>query len=1009
MGLSILLDNNESSVGDEQLKACENSLQLIRIACLPLRTLPLYLLSQNDIDSKKWKRLCRLQYFTYRFPYFNTNHPILLIQALFHDWKYQLEHTQGNSNINNNDMELDSSVILQALDMDAYGEILCLLLYNNNEFINGNCISILQWLILKRHYKILRGFLARNSMMYGPKIIRLLISEQQQRIDLDLSLLQKLLWDCRYYSSQDRALLLHYIVENCKLMNHVCMAATKEDKAITAVGTTILDILYKLSFHDEKCQPLRRVLESVISYENMDLKKVHMPILNKQIKLGLIKNWNASMITALLQYGMKTVEVDGGEKFFSCSDALRCVNTLLSKNPITKNDDDDDKIIAKQQALEFIVLHPSLETILSSSKYTNEGEALSQLLLCLSTSVISYFGNTQRNISLVSSECILRSYRGSTSLKDQNLYQLLSHGNLVLSDKCDTSLLCDEGWISSLLSLNRVKATIISNVNDTNVNTNEVYDLHAIVPILYSAFYRSNSNFIHKKDDGKNNPQTFAFAMGLIQKGGLALILHTLSSNMSSLRRLAVGTLALIRRMFRCISDSSSESRFVAQLSMLIDSVQRGYIYKRRKFGTVSTSSPSEYMTPVLSCYASSFLSRASLILLKPLHVLYPSLNAYFLKSSSSLFIHNESSNKLPAFMSFFYSLDVTKDEGDANASERMFALELLLCVNDIRCYKLCCNGHVPELLLSSFVDGLHTLSSSSPFPFETLSLLLKVLQRWLKDLEHARVHLLDHLGLIAWCRSVWPLLLSPSLCQTNRKDFQSNISNVMKEFRALACIAISYVSDKAMVQSAMELLVFIVNDDDSVCSCLNLYLEAVRSLYEFCRSSSYVCCCSNRYSVSVRHLLMLVNEDFHDDNSINVLRVMALLPLKPERDASVCISVMKLVSRQHFLFSSSITNIGCEAGVDCGSADNSWAVNILEYILLWLLNSMKSYRDELLEKEEFWNSLLVMMVKCNHVISHAEVSSQVREFCLNLCSFESNANCKLFSSTLHRYLLSQK
>ena len=221
MGLSILLDNNESSVGDEQLKACENSLQLIRIACLPLRTLPLYLLSQNDIDSKKWKRLCRLQYFTYRFPYFNTNHPILLIQALFHDWKYQLEHTQGNSNINNNDMELDSSVILQALDMDAYGEILCLLLYNNNEFINGNCISILQWLILKRHYKILRGFLARNSMMYGPKIIRLLISEQQQRIDLDLSLLQKLLWDCRYYSSQDRALLLHYIVANCKLMNQV--------------------------------------------------------------------------------------------------------------------------------------------------------------------------------------------------------------------------------------------------------------------------------------------------------------------------------------------------------------------------------------------------------------------------------------------------------------------------------------------------------------------------------------------------------------------------------------------------------------------------------------------------------------------------------------------------------------------------------------------------------------------------------------------------------------------
>ena len=90
-----------------------------------------------------------------------------------------------------------------------------------------------------------------------------------------------------------------------------------------------------------------------------------------------------------------------------------------------------------------------------------------------------------------------------------------------------------------------------------------------------------------------------------------------------------------------------------------------------------------------LASYASSFLSRASLILLKPLHVLYPSLNAYFLKSSSSLLIHNESSNKLPAFMSFFYSLDVTKDEGDANASERMFALELLLCVNDIRCYNL--------------------------------------------------------------------------------------------------------------------------------------------------------------------------------------------------------------------------------------------------------------------------------------------------------------------------------
>jgi len=956
-----------------------------------------------------------LQYFTYRFPYFNKNHPILLIQALFHDWKYQLECTQGNSNFRNNDMELDSSVILQALDMDAYGEILCLLLDNNNEPINSNCISTLQWLLLKCHYKILRGFLVRNSMMYGPKIIRLLISEQQQRIDLDLFLLQKLLWDCRYYSSQDRTLLLHYIVANCQLMNHVCMAATKEERVITAVGMTIFDVLYKLSFHDEKCQPLRRVLESVISYENVNLKKVHFPILNKQIKLGLIKNWNGSMITALLRYGMKTVEVDGGEKLFSCSDALRCVSTLLSKNPIIKDDDDDDdKMIVKQQVLKFIVLHPSLETILSSSKYTNEGEALSQLLLCLSTSVISYFGNAQRNIYLLSSECILRSYRGSTSLKDQNLYQLLSRGNLVLTDKCDTSLLCDEGWISSLLSLNRVKATIISNVNDTNVNTNEVYDLHAIVPILYSAFYRSHSNFIQKKDNGNNNPQTFTFAMGLIHKGGLALILHTLSSNMSSLRRLAVGTLALIRRMFRCISDSSSESRFVAQLSMLIDSVQRGYIYKRRKFATVSTSSASQYITPVLSCYVSSFLSRASLILMKPLHVLYPSLNAYFLKSSSSLLIHNESSNKLPAFMSFFYSLDVTKDEGDANASERMFALELLLCVNDIRCYKLCCNGHVPELLLSSFVDGLHTLSYSSPFTFGTLSLLLKVLQRWLNDLEHARVHLLDHLGLIAWCRSVWPLLLSPSLCQTNKKDFQSNMSDLMKEFRALACIAISHVSDEAMVQSAMELLVFIVNDDDSVCSCMNLYLKAVRSLYEFCRSSSYVCCCLSRYSVSVRHLLRLVNEDFHDDNlktdnSIDVLRVMALLPLESERDASVCISVMELVSRQHFLFSSSITNIGCDTDDDCGSADNSWTVNILECILFWLFNSMKSYRDELLEKEEFWNSLLVMMVKCNHVISHVEVSSQLREFCLNLFSFDCNANCKLYSSTLHLYLLSQK
>jgi hypothetical protein len=262
---------------------------------------------------------------------------------------------------------------------------------------------------------------------------------------------------------------------------------------------------------------------------------------------------------------------------------------------------------------------------------------------------------------------------------------------------------------------------------------------------------QTKSSAVNGEEEGSVTTKEFVvLTQRLVERGALSLALASLCSECSSLRKVAVATLAHIKKAL-----DTGEARMLStwrerpQLAMIVDSVQRGLAVRVAMRLDPHEQEPSWLNIPKLPALSAVFLARAALIIVKPGDQMFGPINRYFLRLDDG---HGafQDTNRLPAFISLFCS---SANEPGQARRERLWALQLMKdSFVEEYCYRMIESCHAPELVMSNF-QSIRSRQEDDQHDPERI-LLIDTLTSILENGgRRAASHLIGRLGLLSWIR----------------------------------------------------------------------------------------------------------------------------------------------------------------------------------------------------------------------------------------------------------------
>ena len=253
-------------------------------------------------------------------------------------------------------------------------------------------------------------------------------------------------------------------------------------------------------------------------------------------------------------------------------------------------------------------------------------------------------------------------------------------------------------------------------------------------------------------EDNREKHRAFCyFSRRLCDKGVIALILASLSSRCPSIRKMACAILGLFIRAIHLPESQAIKSWHERpQLVMLLSAVQRGMAIRRamqiQKAKDAHDFSPIN--TPMLPAVAAVFLAKSVMIISRPGDEMYGPINRYFLRLND---FHGAFQDcfTLPAFLSLYCN---SSDDISRCKLERNWALLALKDGTvDEFCYRIICQSHIPELIMSSLDSSM-----GNPDCTAEVSLTIDVVSSLITaGGSGASNHMINRLGILSWLNGI--------------------------------------------------------------------------------------------------------------------------------------------------------------------------------------------------------------------------------------------------------------
>lgn len=253
-------------------------------------------------------------------------------------------------------------------------------------------------------------------------------------------------------------------------------------------------------------------------------------------------------------------------------------------------------------------------------------------------------------------------------------------------------------------------------------------------------------------EDVREKHQAFcSFSRRLCDKGAIALALASLSSRCSSIRKVAVGICGLFLKALQMSEAQGIKSWHERpQLEMVMSSVQRGLSVRRAMQVQKAREAGDGQLlkTPMLPAVSAIFLAKSLLIVSRPGDDMYAQINKYFLRLTDC---HGafQDSFILPSFLSLYCN---ASDDLNKCKSERNWALLALKDGTvDEFCYRIICQSHIPELIMSALDSGMDNPDFTSEVSL-TIDVILSLIQ---SGGNRAAKHLIHRLGILSWLHGI--------------------------------------------------------------------------------------------------------------------------------------------------------------------------------------------------------------------------------------------------------------
>ena len=243
------------------------------------------------------------------------------------------------------------------------------------------------------------------------------------------------------------------------------------------------------------------------------------------------------------------------------------------------------------------------------------------------------------------------------------------------------------------------------------------------------------------------------FSRRLADRGAIALALASLSSRCPLIRKVAISICGIFLKTLQMPESQAIKSWHERpQLEMLMSSVQRGLAVRRamqiQKAKTAQDASPINIPIPMLPALSAVFLAKSMIVISRPSDEMYGPINRYFLRLKD---YHGAFQDcfTLPAFLSLYCN---SSDDISRCKIERNWALLALKDgVVDEFCYRIICQSHIPELIMSSIDSNM-----GSPDSTGEVSLTVEVLSSLIRSGgRRAATHMIHRLGILSWLHGI--------------------------------------------------------------------------------------------------------------------------------------------------------------------------------------------------------------------------------------------------------------
>lgn len=241
------------------------------------------------------------------------------------------------------------------------------------------------------------------------------------------------------------------------------------------------------------------------------------------------------------------------------------------------------------------------------------------------------------------------------------------------------------------------------------------------------------------------------FSRRLCDRGAIALALASLSSRCPSIRKVAVSICGVFLKALQMKESQSIKSWHERpQLEMLMSSVQRGLAVRRamqlQKAKEAHESGPIN--TPMLPAVSAVFLAKSLMVISRPADDMYGPINRYFLRLNDHHGAFQDCFT-LPAFLSLY--CNASDDQSKCKVERNWALLALKDGTVDDFCYRIICQSHIPELVMSSLDSSM-----GNPDYTSEVSLTVEVISSLIRSGgSRASNHMIHRLGILSWLHGI--------------------------------------------------------------------------------------------------------------------------------------------------------------------------------------------------------------------------------------------------------------